>query len=79
MQDACAVLSSVVCLAIPYFSTLSYKRHDFQPKIIVHKMCILIFSTNVSKIFFILRRIQHDIIIKTQRSSFKVTVIIVRF
>ena len=35
MQCACAVLSSVVCLAVQYFSSLSHKWHDFQK----NKMC----------------------------------------
>jgi hypothetical protein len=29
MQCACAILSSVFCLAVQYFFTLSHKRHDF--------------------------------------------------
>jgi hypothetical protein len=40
------ILSSVVCRALPYFSTLSHKRQDLREEIIEYKMLVLIFSTN---------------------------------
>ena len=45
------ILSPVACPAVPYFYTLSYKRHDFRKNITEYKMCILIFSTSASEDF----------------------------
>jgi hypothetical protein len=41
------VISCVVPLALPHFSTLSHKRYDFWEKVIEHKMCVLIFFTTL--------------------------------
>jgi len=35
----------VTSLALPHFSTLSHKRHDFRENFTGNKMCVLIFST----------------------------------
>jgi len=45
MQCACAVLSSVVCLALQYFSTLSHKRYNLK-KVTEHEICVLVFLYN---------------------------------
>ena len=34
----------IACPSLPYFYTLSHKRHDFREKVIAYKMRILTFS-----------------------------------
>ena len=75
----CFILSSVIFLDLPYFSTLSHKGHDFRKNVIEHKMCILFSLQMLSPVFLILRRSQRDIIIIVHRSSCKEPVIFVRF
>jgi len=52
MQCACAILSSVACPALQYFSTVSRKRHDFRKKkYIIHKTCFRFSLQFSSEIF----------------------------
>ena len=79
MQCACAILSSVACPTLQYFSTLSHKRHNFRRKLTEHKMCVLIFSTTfVWKKIFILRKNERDVIKIVYRSSCEVPYILFR-
>ena len=39
------ILPSVGCPAVPYVSTLLFKRKDFREKVSELKMCLLVFST----------------------------------
>jgi hypothetical protein len=70
------VLTSVACPAVPYFSTLSHKRHDFRGKGLNIK-CVFWFSLQLlSQTFLIPRRHQRDITINVHRSSCTVPVIL---
>ena len=72
MQCACAILIYVVCPAVPYFRTLSHKRHDFRKQLLNIKGVFLTFSTNLSETFLILSRTERDTIINVNWSSCKV-------
>ena len=73
------ILSSVASLTLPHFSTVSRKWHDFREKVIEHKICVLIFSTNLAWTFVIIRLIQRDTVTNAHRSSCKVVAILLRF
>jgi hypothetical protein len=76
----CHIISSYVGYsAPPYFSTLSHKRHDFRKNFTENRHCVLIFSSSLSEIFFVLRMIERNIIININRTSCKVPIILVRF
>jgi hypothetical protein len=71
------ILSLAPCLAPAYFSTLFHKKNDFRKNVIEHKMRILIFSTTLSEIFVVLRRIHRDIVIYVRTSLCKLPAILV--
>jgi hypothetical protein len=80
MQCACAILPSVACPDLQYFSTLSHKRYDFRKKNTEHNMYVLIFSTTFfSETFLILRRNERYMTKNVYLSSHKVPFILVRF
>ena len=53
------MLSSVACLAVPYFS-ISQKEHDFRQKVFEHDTYF--FLQRFSETFLILSRIERDVI-----------------
>jgi len=80
MQCACATLSSVACPPLyNIFPNYLINGTNFWNNVIGFEMCVLIFFTNLSEIFLILRRTERDMIKNIYRSSCKVPVIVVRF
>jgi hypothetical protein len=85
IQDAnrmrLVIQSSVACLAPIHFSTLSHKRQDFffggGGKLLNIKFVFWFSLQFISKTFFILKRIQRDII-NVSTSLCKIPVILVR-
>jgi len=65
------ILQSAACCAALPFGTLSYKWHELRRRFVEHKMCVQIFSTDLSETFLILRRIWRGVIIKVNRFSCK--------
>jgi len=78
MQSASAIVSSVACASLQYFSTLFDKRHDFQK--LLNTKCVFLLSLQLlSETNLILRITERDMIKNVYRSSCKVPVILVRF
>jgi len=72
MQCACAILSSVTCLALQNFSTLSHKRHYLEKKSYWTQNVCFDSLQLLSETFLILRRNKRDMIQNVYRSSCKV-------
>jgi hypothetical protein len=61
--------SSVACLDLLHFSTLSHKQYDFRGKKVTElKACVLFSPQLLSKTFLVLRRNQRYSTIKEHRS-----------
>ena len=78
MQCACAILSSVACPTLEGFPTLSHKRHDFRKQLLKEKNVFRDFLQLLFEFFFILRRIEQDMIENVYCSSRKVPLILFR-
>ena len=58
------MLTSVTCATVPYFSTLSHKRHDFRGKnVIENKVFFVFYSVFVKYLYFFLRRTERQMVI----------------
>jgi hypothetical protein len=73
----CIILSTLSDSNI-FFDIIS-KKERFSEKVVAHKMCGFIFSTNLFATFRILRIIQGDVVIHIHTPSCKVPVFLARF
>ena len=78
MQSECAILSSVACPSLQYFSTLSHKGQDIRKRVTGYIMFAVMFPTALYKYEknFIIRITERDMIRSVYWSSYKVTVIL---
>ena len=60
MQYACAILPSVACPALQYFTTLPHIRHNFRKKLLNIKCVFVLPLQRLSETFLILRRSERD-------------------
>jgi hypothetical protein len=76
----CSTSSSMDCLVLPYFYTLSYKWHKFWKKKVLNTKCVLLFPLQLlSATFLILKRIKQGSIMNVHRSWCKVPVFLSDF
>jgi len=73
------MLSSVASMAVPYFSTISHKRHGFRKNLLNLKCVIVNILKNFSRNIFFLQIIQLDTIITVYRSSCNIPFTFVTF
>ena len=73
------ILCFGACLAPLYFFILFHKHRDFLKKLVIIKYVFSYSLESLSETFFILRRMEQDIIIKVQWSLCKIGVILARF